>query len=954
MGGKSGGNMEVNRYLMSIHVGLAIRVDAVLAAFYGEKKYWEGEVTTNTDIAISQTGLFGGDTKEGGVEGTMSILMGGADQVLPDTLAQKLGRQDGADCPGFRGVTSIFHTGPASEDRPGWLWCANSPYLKTLWYKVRRIPRAMGQEFVMIGPNDVNPSHIIFDALVNTEYGLGMDPAGTVDTASFIAAAKVLHEEELGLSLTWSSSTEAQTFINEILDHINGVIFSDPTTGRIVLKLIRDDYDVATLRSVSPVNATMTQFSRKAWGDTINEINVSWTDPESEQEVTVTLQDNGNIAEQGELVSDAKNYRGVRNADLAWRLAARDLRVASAPLCSAELQLNREFWNIKPGDCLKVSWPEYGMVDLVMRVWEVKYGSGRRGSSKISVAVTEDIFSLPVSAFVKPPSSEWQDPSRSPEAITVSKVFTLPIYMASKIAGASASTFEYPVAYAGVLGAAPNRDTFSFNLLGQSLNAAGQSVWESRGTRVISGHGALLVPLSAESESVVSEFNVDSGSGPAPSVFVMIGNGSEAAVELALVTNQTGSAWNLKRGILDTVPREWPTGTQVWFIRGDFIIADETQQSAGSVPSYKLLANTSLGELTEAAAPILAGGLTDRMHAPLRPANVKVAGVGFGEVDPPENGQLVVTWSRRNRLTEENVVLGWTDNDVTPEAGQITRIKVTDLSGAQIVPPVDSTSTSATVDLSAVGDIPQVVIVKASSVREGLESIQHHAIRVRTQLLGVVFVRAGSQVLGTTKTSMTSVLPSLSGVEVVNAALFMLVMHRSTVTPPSGWVLVATVSNPGSGATQTTSVYQKADLKSSDSGASSTWGFALVSNQRQGLQAVLVKSNEPGKKVSIVEALTGFNTNAANSFAAPSVTSDGAGRLALMVCSSYLANISGSTTYAAPENSTMFSPENIAENRLAGSYRRLALGQSVSGNWVSGKGDNYYSAVTILLSAVDI
>lgn len=876
MGGKGGSSqIEVNHYLMSLHLGICRGpVDAITAAYYGEKRYWSGYATVNQSYSVSNPGLFGGDKKEGGVQGVMTFLMGKSDQVLPNNIAQKFGRSSGLDCPGFRGITSVFHTGPASSGRAGWMWCANSPYLKGMWYTVMAIPKSLGEANSKLNPTngftptpitwqglygfevettpggasspyaqmagkiftlqqaldyadqlvpanaphwansinfgnckvptgavskadgyvyaryeptgnpiiasagnygmqylrevfytgvgkqvvatvpasgetarptrptiytettqyvyDANPAHIIYEVMTNRDYGMGQDPV-TINTQSFVNAAATLAGEGLGLSMAWSTSTTALDFIEEVKQHINALIFSDPETGKMTIKLVRDDYDVNTLRTVNPDNANMTSFSRKAWGDTINEIVVTWTNPASEQEETVTLQDNGNIAEQGELVSDAKNYYGVRSASLAWKLAARDLRAAAAPLCSAEVELDRSFWNLRPGDCLKVTWPEYGMTDLVMRVWEVKYGSGRRGSSRIVALLTEDIFSLPVGSFVQPPTSEWVDLSKEPEPFSTAKVITLPVYMAAKIGGVSAGSFEYPVAYAGVLGAAPNADTGTFELRGQTLDPTGATIWQSLGTRVVTGYGTLTTGLVAEAITAAASFTLNSGNGPGQSVFALIGGGSDSQSEIALITGESGSNWQLKRGVLDTVPRAWPAGTPVWFMTSDFLFADQTQQSAGSQPNYKLLANTSLGQLSDSAATIITSTLTDRIHLPLRPANLKVDGVGFGQVTMGMTGKVYVTWSRRNRLTEETVVIGWGDADVTPEAGQTTALVLTDAdSGTEVGRVSGLTGVSHEVDILAAlyGGTPSAVMVSAVSERDGMESLQSHSVKV--------------------------------------------------------------------------------------------------------------------------------------------------------------------------------------------------------------------------------
>ena len=228
-------------------------------------------------------------------------------------------------------------------------------------------------------------------------------------------------------------------------------------------------------------------------------------------------------------------------------------------------------------------------------------------------------------------------------------------------------------------------------------------------------------------------FNVDSGNGPGQAIFMLIGNGTEGAMEMAIIQNKTGANWVIKRGILDTVPREWPVGTPVWFIPSDFLIADETPQSAGSVPSYKLLSNTSKGQLSQASAPTITGGLTERMHLPLRPANLKAGAVGFGELTPPASGDVTVTWARRNRLTEETVVLGWTDADVTPEVGQTTTLTITNAAtGAVLKTYTDITGTSQAVNViaDAGSSGATAVFIEASSVRDGLNSLQSHRIRV--------------------------------------------------------------------------------------------------------------------------------------------------------------------------------------------------------------------------------
>jgi hypothetical protein len=159
-------------------------------------------------------------------------------------------------------------------------------------------------------------AHIIYDGAL-TEHRLGHGHGLTdilIDVDSFEDAGVVLYNEPLGLSMIWTRQSSIQDFIQEVLDHIQAALFVDPQTGLLTLKLIRGDYDVGTLPTIDPSNATLTNFGRKLWGEIVNEISVTWTNPDNEQDETVTVHDLASITTQGGIISDSRNYYGVRYA----------------------------------------------------------------------------------------------------------------------------------------------------------------------------------------------------------------------------------------------------------------------------------------------------------------------------------------------------------------------------------------------------------------------------------------------------------------------------------------------------------------------------------------------------------------------------------------------------------------------------------------------------------------
>jgi hypothetical protein len=528
--------------------------------------------------------------------------------------------------------------------------------------------------FIYAGVLDANPAHIIYECLRNTDWGMG-SPTTLVDTTSFEDAGVTLFNEPLGISLLWTRQTTIQDFVQEILNHCNGVVFVDPQTGLLTMKLIRGDYDPDTLPAIDPSTANLTNFGRKLWGDIPNEMNVTWTNPTNENEETVTEQDLGSITTQGGIVSDSRNYYGVRYADLAKRLARRELRSAGAPLATMEAELDRSYYFLRPASVLKVNWPEYGLSEIVCRVTTIDYG--KPGDAVIKVSLIEDVFGLDIGDYTSPPSTAWEDTSQAPDALDQQATLTLPYYFAANgvetLDGAS-----YPEVLAGAFGASDNPDAHEFELWGEVTLPDSSTEWRWLATLNVTAYGELSADLDAEASSTAVSFdNFVGGLTPDVGGFAIIGSGDETENEIALVT---AAGYSLSRGILDTVPKAWAAGTPVWFFDADTLLEDPTTRSAAEVVDYKLRTRTSEGLLSLAAAPLLAATLTERPWLPSRPAKVMIGGVMFNDLATPVDmiGESVipVTWANRNRLSEDTTVLSWTDATVTPETGQTTTLTV--------------------------------------------------------------------------------------------------------------------------------------------------------------------------------------------------------------------------------------------------------------------------------------
>ena len=116
------------RYFMGLHFGVCQGpVDSLLRILIGDRVAWSGQQTANGSISINAPDLFGGEEREGGVQGTLDVMMGGATQGPNSYLAGAQGGQQ----PSYRGLLSaVFRRGFVG---------ANNPYVKPWAFTVTRI-----------------------------------------------------------------------------------------------------------------------------------------------------------------------------------------------------------------------------------------------------------------------------------------------------------------------------------------------------------------------------------------------------------------------------------------------------------------------------------------------------------------------------------------------------------------------------------------------------------------------------------------------------------------------------------------------------------------------------------------------------------------------------------------------------------------------------------------------
>jgi hypothetical protein len=442
--GKGSDPVTGYKYSFGIHMGISRGpVNALVGIKVGDKTAWEGNVTASGDVSINMPDLFGGDKSEGGIVGTLKVLMGTPTQTAPGVLTAMLGHA----LPGFRRMFTAFYDGQISS---------NSAYPKAWKFRVRRttegwdgapwypekamilmhgpaktttryVPKRLNLDGELGGTmsdafngamtqyedetydtetftntpdiHAMNPAHMIYECMTNREWGRGL-PAETLDIGSFTRAADALFEEGFGLCMRWSRRDSIESFVQSVIDHIGAVIYSDRATALITLKLIRKDYDASTL-PIFDTNSgllAITENEVAAMGPAVNEVVVEYTDPISGETRTKNAQNLASLqASKGIFNSIKKTYSGIPTVELAGRVAQRDLRMNAIALRRFTITMDRSGWRVSPGDVLRIRDIVRGIRDVIVRVGRVEDGTLTKGT--ITITAVQDVFGLPLASF---------------------------------------------------------------------------------------------------------------------------------------------------------------------------------------------------------------------------------------------------------------------------------------------------------------------------------------------------------------------------------------------------------------------------------------------------------------------------------------------------------------------------------------------------------------------------
>lgn len=690
------------KYYLGLHMVAVQDAQELLEIQVGERTAWSGSVTSNQSISIDAENLFGGEKKEGGVKGTLDVMFGGSTQPKNSYLTNLLGNV----IPAFRGVVSFVFRGG--------LVCAMSPYPKAWAFKLRNIPQqSWYSETANIG-NGANGAHIIREVLLNKKWGMGHE-SDAIDDASFRSVALQLHTEGLGLSFELTSTDSIENFIYTVVQHINGMFYTKPDTGKFALKLLREDYTVSSLPVFDESNIiTLESFERPSYAEMVNEIVVTYRPQGKADDDSVTVQDLAAIAAQEGIISQSVSYPGIDTATNAARVAMRDLRQKSTPLARVKLKVFRSAWNTSIGDCIKFTWSEHGVSNMVLRVLGIN--TGTINSGEISIDAIEDVFGLPNSTYIGSQTSQWTNPMMNPTTALYRKVLEATYWdLKREMSAADFSYLTNTSAFVTLLIGQPSDPSINYELW--TRPNTGDFTYAEDGN--FAPHCLLTNAVTPSTTNLIC----DTFRGDIDKV-VIGGYGylDNEIVRIDSINEDTGSVV-VGRGCLDTVPADHNATARLFFV-DSFLSADPTEYATSETINAKALVRTGTGLLDLSSAAQDNITMVGRFAKPYPPGNLKLNNVSYPTTITDD---LVITWSHRDRTQQLATIIDTTSGNIGPEPGTTYGIEIRKVSDNSLLESQSSIVGTTFLSGLHLSNTPVRVIVW--STVSGQRSYQSHSYK---------------------------------------------------------------------------------------------------------------------------------------------------------------------------------------------------------------------------------
>lgn len=518
----------------------------------------------------------------------------------------------------------------------------------------------------VLGQEDMNPAHIIYECMTSKYMGLGYDESD-LDMDTFYAAADTLYEEGMGISIVWKGEDSVEDFITEICRHIDAVVRMNPFTGQFQLVLVRDDYVLDDLITLNEDNVlSVSDYERIDQTEAANKVIVNYWSSGTGDTESIAADDVALMRTYGE-IAETVTYSGFTTATIAATVAARDLRALSLPLLSATIECNRDGYKINVGDVFKFEWPNYHNGYVVMRALEITMGGS--DDSSITIKAVEDVFGYGTSTISVETGSETETIKSNIRDIVYKGVQETPFYEAVQQVGEGAVLSQ--------LNADPDVGYMMATAADPSVSLRGRISINSGAGYVDATNfdfcPVAIVPVNlSQTDTTFTAEEFQDLDLVTTDTHAKLG---DEIVSIIAVDADTGVI-EIGRGCLDTVPQAHAAGTALLFW-DEYLESDGVQYTAGDILDVKLRAVTNVGMTTLDATSADTIYMDSRAIRPYPPGKVRVNDFAYPEEIPQLPNEITFSWAHRDRLQQTGgEIYDESYSDIGPEDGTTYKLEL--------------------------------------------------------------------------------------------------------------------------------------------------------------------------------------------------------------------------------------------------------------------------------------
>jgi hypothetical protein len=495
---------------------------------------------------------------------------------------------------------------------------------------------------------DANPANILYECLTNTIWGRGKPPA-LINVASFTAAGARLVTDGMGMSVHLDTPAQLDTFMSDILSHIDGAIYTDPQTGLWTLKLARFDYDPTTLPVFDQTVIIGTpEFNRPSWEELSNQIYLTYLDRASGYiERNVMANESAGYATTGIIQEAALKMTGFSNATIAQFVAMRELKQHSYPLAQIRLKANRTAWTMRIGSVFKYTFPAHGVSNLVVRVTSINYGALEKG--EIEIQAVEDIYNLGFAAYAPPNPSSWVNPSTAPQPPLAELAIEAPYQIVGDVRQVLVTAVRLDQTSTGMEVWSDSGAGYQKLTQFDGFCPSGVLLNDYLRTTAAQDTTGFVITGPVDMDDVT---NTDAAGRTAGTILALVDGELMSVLTVTDNLDGTFTVAGVWRGVMDTVPADHFAGARVWFLTaGSINAAYSTAGLAADITSrpYKMLPYNTQGTVAIASVSPVTLTTVTRYSKPYPPGNVKVNALYWLS---SATNDAALTLAHRNRVNQ--------------------------------------------------------------------------------------------------------------------------------------------------------------------------------------------------------------------------------------------------------------------------------------------------------------